>query len=209
MSDYNNLIILGYSGHSYVVIDAAKSMGVETIAYCEISEAKRNPYNLKYAGNENTIQNSDIPKLTYFFPAVGDNVIRKKLSNHIELMAWKEINVLHNTANISEKAELSSLVLVAPMAVINSMAKIGRGCIINTSAVVEHECEIGNYTHIGPRAVLLGAVKTGESCLIGAGSVIMPGVEIGDNVVIGAGSVVLKNIPSGETWVGNPAHKIK
>ena len=49
-------------------------------------------------------------------------------------------------------------------------------------------------------------VKKGAS--IGAGSVILPGVTIGKDSCIGAGSVVTKDVPDGETWVGNPAHKI-
>lgn len=204
MSDSKKLYILGYSGHAYVVIDAAAGTGLITSAYLDISEAERNPYQLAYAGNENNLT-GEIPDDVYFFPAVGDNALRKKLADLIAQKSWKEISITHKSAVVSDKAVISSLVLISPLAVVNSMAHIGRASVINTSAVVEHECEVGNYTHIGPGAVLLGAVKTGESCLIGAGSVVLPGIQIGDNVTIGAGSVVTKNIPSGTTWLGNPA----
>lgn len=204
MSDSKKLYILGYSGHAYVVIDAAASIGIKTSSYFDISEAGRNPYQLSYAGNENNPLR-DIPDDVYFFPAVGDNVLRKKLADLIAQKNWKEISITHKSAVVSDKALISSMVLIGPLAVVNSMAQIGRASVINTSAVVEHECEVGSYTHIGPGAILLGAVKTGESCLIGAGSVVLPGIQIGDNVTVGSGSVVTKNIPSGETWLGNPA----
>jgi acetyltransferase-like isoleucine patch superfamily enzyme len=50
-------------------------------------------------------------------------------------------------------------------------------------------------------------VRRGAS--IGAGAVILPGVTIGEGAMIGAGAVVTKSVPAGETWVGNPAHKLR
>jgi UDP-2-acetamido-3-amino-2,3-dideoxy-glucuronate N-acetyltransferase len=43
---------------------------------------------------------------------------------------------------------------------------------------------------------------------IGAGAVILPGITIGAGALIGAGAVVTKDVPPGETWIGNPAHRI-
>ena len=50
-------------------------------------------------------------------------------------------------------------------------------------------------------------VKKGAS--IGANATIICGVTIGEGAMIGAGSVVTKDVPSGETWVGNPARRIR
>ena len=47
-----------------------------------------------------------------------------------------------------------------------------------------------------------------EGASIGAGSTILPGITIGKDAVVGAGSVVTKDVQAGETWVGNPAHRI-
>lgn len=207
MLDNKQLIVLGYSGHAYVVIDSAASSGINTLAYCDLVESKSNPYHIKYLGQESELTDQDITSSNYFFAAVGDNSIRRKLAKFIENKHWHEINIIHKTAILSEEISLSSLILIGPNAVINSQSKIGRACIINSAAIVEHESVIGDYTHIGPGAIVLGAVKIGHSCLIGAGSTILPGVEIGDDVTIGAGSVVVKNVPSGETWFGNPARK--
>ncbi|SEQ81698.1 Acetyltransferase (isoleucine patch superfamily) [Treponema bryantii] len=49
-------------------------------------------------------------------------------------------------------------------------------------------------------------IKKGAS--IGANATILCGITIGENAMIGAGSVVTKDVPAGETWIGNPAHKI-
>ncbi|MCH9009855.1 MAG: acetyltransferase, partial [Chloroflexi bacterium] len=96
-------------------------------------------------------------------------------------------------------------ILVSPIAVINSKAVIGDGCICNTGSIVEHECELGDYVHLGPSATLCGNVKVGAGTLIGANSVVSPGIIIGSNVIIGAGSVVVSNIRDGKMVAGNPS----
>jgi len=53
------------------------------------------------------------------------------------------------------------------------------------------------------------ATKVRRGAKIGAGAVIKAGITIGEEAVIGMGSVVLKDVPSWETWVGNPAVKMK
>jgi UDP-2-acetamido-3-amino-2,3-dideoxy-glucuronate N-acetyltransferase len=50
-------------------------------------------------------------------------------------------------------------------------------------------------------------VRKGAS--VGAGAVILPGLTIGAGAMIGAGAVVTKSVPDGETWIGNPARKLR
>lgn len=50
-------------------------------------------------------------------------------------------------------------------------------------------------------------VRKGAS--VGAGAVVLPGLTIGAGAMIGAGAVVTKSVPDGETWIGNPARKLR
>lgn len=169
-----------------------------------------NPYKLEYLGNERDFKPAPVLRAeTAYFPAVGDNGIRERLVKIILDNGWPLMTLCDKSANVSALAEVANGTLIAPRAVINSLAKIGVGCIINTGAVVEHECKIGSYSHIAPGAVLAGNVEVGESCFIGAGAVVKQGVKIAGGVTVGAGAVVIRDIPLGETWVGNPAKRIK
>jgi acetyltransferase-like isoleucine patch superfamily enzyme len=47
-----------------------------------------------------------------------------------------------------------------------------------------------------------------DDVVIGMGALIGAGVTLGKGCTIGMGAVVTKDVPAGETWVGNPAHKI-
>jgi sugar O-acyltransferase (sialic acid O-acetyltransferase NeuD family) len=209
VSDPKNLYILGYSGHAYVVIDVAISMGISVMGYFDKTEVARNPYQIKYFGNEKASENFPLYENAFFFPAVGNNILRAKMVQIIRGNGLRETKLIHGTGVISSHAKVLESTLIAPGAVVNSGAVIGEGCIINSGAIIEHECAISDYTHIAPGAVLAGKVSVGQYCFIGAGAVVKQGVRIGENVVVGAGSVVLKDIPSGETWVGNPSKKLR
>ena len=87
---------------------------------------------------------------------------------------------------------------------IQSAAKIGKHCIVNTNASIDHECVIGDFVHISPQATLCGNVHVGTGSWIGASAVVIPGVKIGRWSVIGAGSVVVNDVPDGVVAYGNP-----
>ena len=54
-----------------------------------------------------------------------------------------------------------------------------------------------------------GSVIIKEGACIGSCSVIMPGVTIGENAKVGALSFVNCNVPANETWVGQPARRVR
>ncbi len=204
MLEYKEIILIGYSGHAYVVAETSLALGYNLVGYLDKSAKEKNPFQLNYLGTENEWHGRSI-----LFPAVGDNKLRKRMIELVEKRGLTLCSLVDPSASISKFAQIETGTYVAPHARINALAQIGKGCIINTNATIEHECVIGNYTHIAPGAVLAGNVIVGENTFIGANSVIKQGVVIGNHVVIGAGSVVIKNIQDGETWVGNPAKKLR
>lgn len=203
------LILLGYSGHAYVAADIALLMGYQMGGYLDQQESLNNPFQIQYLGSEKNIDLSKFSKDHVFFPAVGDNQIRQKLFQVMELNVCLQTKLIHPKAVVSAMACVADSTLVAASAVINPLAVIGRGCIINTGAVIEHECQIEDFVHIAPGAVLAGHVSVGHGTFVGAGALVKQGIKIGRNVVVGAGAVVLADIPDSETWVGMPASFVK
>lgn len=199
-----DIVLIGYSGHAYVVIDCIRSGNDSVVGYCETKEQENNPYDLPYFGNEDKFDFKNVMA----FVSIGDNLIRQKVWNRLCNRADFYI-ACHSTAVVSTSANIGPATLIGPSATINALSKIGNGVIINSGAIVEHECMIGNFTHIAPGAVLAGNVKIGQASFIGANSIIKQGIKIGNRVTIGAGSVVLNDIPDDTVWVGNPARKIK
>ena len=90
---------------------------------------------------------------------------------------------------------------------INTSAKIGKHCIINTGAIIEHDNVIEDFAHISPGASLAGTVVIGTCTHIGVGATIKNNIEIANDVVVGAGAVVVKNIGESGVYIGVPAKK--
>ena len=201
----NKLIIVGYSGHSYLCIETAIDNGTSIVGYCELEKISNNPYNLNFLGKE-----EDLDVNNQLFIAIGDNTIRRKVYRKLMLNEkYLDTSIIHSKSIVSNSALIKKQNFISAGAIINPKVIINIGCIINTGAIIEHECKIGCFSHICPGAVLSGNVLVGEGCIIGANSVIKQGIQIGNNVIIGAGAVIVKDVPNNVIVVGNPGRIIK
>jgi len=200
----NEVVIVGYSGHSYVSIEIIQKMKHRVVGYFDVEPKSDNPYSLKYLGIDDKF-NSDKD----YFVAIGSNTIRRKVQHKlIQQLRRKALKIIDPSATISSTALIGDGTMVSSGAIINAQCHIGDSCIINSGSIVEHECQIGDFVHVAPGAVLCGNVKVGSGSFIGAGAVIKQGVKIGENVTIGAGTIVISDIESDQKVVGNPSRKI-
>jgi sugar O-acyltransferase (sialic acid O-acetyltransferase NeuD family) len=202
-----NVAVIGYSGHAYVAIEALKLSGQSIFGYVQKEKTNLNPYNITYLGSEDDFNVLKTLKGKSFFTAIGNNSIRRKVTEYLLENELELTTAIHPKANLSPMAKIEAGVLICQGSSVNPLALIKKGTIINTGAIIEHECYIDEYVHIAPGATIAGNVSIGANSFIGANSVIKQGLKIGSNVTIGAGSVVIKNIPDNETWFGNPAIK--
>lgn len=202
------ICLIGYSGHSYVVYDCFFTQGQIVSAYTEKEEKSQNPFSLKYLGDESKHETIESLKTYEYFVAIGDNHLRRKVTEALSEKIGNPIMALHKTAILSRSIQSGEGVMIGPRVIVNSFANIGNGVILNSGCIVEHESIIGDFSHIAPGAVLCGNVSVGENTLIGANAVVKPGVKIGSNVIVGAGSVVIHDLPDNSKFVGNPARKI-
>ncbi len=199
------MILIGYSGHAYVVYGIFKVAGISVTGYCDKIEKAFNPFQLQYFGSDESKSAQQVLQQQGCFIAIGDNEIRSKSYNMLSSKNIHIKNAIHPSSNIDYSAEIAEQsVMIAAGVNINPLAKIGTGVICNTGCIIEHENIINNFAHIGPGAVLCGNVAIGEKTFIGANAVVKQGVTIGKGVIIGAGAVVLKNVPDYAMVIGNP-----
>jgi len=203
-----NIAIIGYSGHAYVVADAAISMGMQLTHYCDINNAKTNPFKLDYLGYEGDNDFEGWQKDYKFILGIGDNQIRYRTAKKLSLYKKQILNVIHPAASCPRLFEIGIGNFIAKQASVNIFAEVGDFCILNTACIIEHECKLGNAVHIAPGAVLAGNVTVGDFSFIGANAVIKQGINIGSNVIIGAGAVVINDVPDNYKIVGNPGRKL-
>lgn len=87
--------------------------------------------------------------------------------------------------------------------------------IIGDYTKINNLCHIAHNNKIGRNVTITGCVNVSGSNVIDDDVWIAPNssirgwVHIGKGATAGMGAVVVKDIPAGETWVGNPAHKLE
>lgn len=202
------LVIIGNGGHSKVVQEIAKLINYQIIAIlddqfsCEFftDEIVYGPTILLRELIDNDVK---------VVVAIGNNSIRKKMTESFHMFPDQYATLIHPTATISKHATIGYGTVIMPNTVINPSATIGDHCIINSGAIVEHDNRIESFAHISPTATLTGNVSVGEGTQIGASATIIPGIKIGKWSVVGAGSTVIKNIPSYCKVVGSPTRVIE
>lgn len=204
----NKSVIIGYSGHAYVVAESYQSNGKQLNYYTSLVEATTNPFNLDYLGFELESNFIGWQMGLDFILGIGDNNIRHRVAKLILSKSKIISSVIDINCTLSKSSNIGVGVFASKGVLVNAFSKIGDFVILNTGCIIEHECEIGTAAHIAPGAVLAGNVKVGNRTFIGANSVIKQGVTIGDDVIIGAGSVILRNIDNNTKLVGNPARVI-
>ena len=202
------IILIGYSGHGFVVAEAAISINMNLKYYSEKEKVINNPYDLSYIGFENEENFVGWTKNVAFILGIGDNQLRHKIAKQVCFKEKEMPNVIHNEASLSKSIQIGKGNFIARNVSVNPFVTIKNFCILNTGCIIEHECFIEESSHIGPGAVLAGNVKIGQRTFVGANSIIKQGVTIGNDVVIGAGAVVLNDILDGKKVVGNPAREI-
>ncbi len=204
----NKIILIGYSGHGFVVADTAIENQLEIIGYAEKLEVSINPFQLNYVGTEIDNGFFDKNKGAKYLIGIGDNIIRERIYNLIIENQGEIITLINKSSSISNTAIIGDGSFINKNVSVNAISKIGRNVILNTACIIEHDCIIADSAHIASGAVLAGSVTVGERSFIGANSVVKQGVKIGKDVIVGAGTVVLSDISDGKKIVGNPSRFI-
>jgi acetyltransferase EpsM len=199
------VVLLGYSGHGYVVAEALLQLGYDLIGYADEGEHEKNPYNIPFLGDERRADFDWSLEVSYAL-GVGDNKIRSKMAQRVKSNRGRLLSIIHPQASISKDLKIGSGSFIARNVAVNPLVEIGENVILNTSSSIDHECLIDDNVHIAPGAVLAGNVKVGKGAFIGANSVVKEGVTIGKGAIIGAGSVVIRDVSPVAKVFGNPAH---
>ena len=205
------IIIIGAGGHSKVIADIIEKSKDIVLGFLDDNKEKDviiiKEKQYKVIGKiEECVKIQEENKDIQFVIGIGDNKTRKNIANRYNNL--KYYTAIHPSSQIALDVEIGQGTVIMANTCLNTSAKIGKHCIINTASVIEHDNEINDYVHISPNATLCGTVKIGELTHIGAGATIKNNISICNNCIIGVGAVVVKNIEVCGTYIGTPAKKI-
>ena len=200
------VIVIGASGHGKVVADIVRRSGDALLGFLD-DNATLPP---EIAGIPVLGKVADYTKYpsVSFVIGIGNSAIREKIVGQLDGVRW--YTAIHPSAVISAlDTQIGVGSVIMANAVINSSARIGAHCIINTASVVEHDNHVRDFVHISVGAKLGGTVSVGTHTWVGIGATVSNNVSICDHCMIGAGALVICDIKESGTYVGVPARKIK
>lgn len=208
----NKIIIIGGGGHSKVVIDHVKRLGVyEILGYTDLID-KGLLLGVKYLGTDEVLSKIiNTHKNCKAVIGIGNVILsdkRFKIYSMLKQLGFELPVIISKNAIINEKVKIDEGTVVFDGVTINACSSIGKCTIINTGVIIEHDCQLGDFVHIATGAVLSGGVKVKNNSMIGSGATIIHDKTIGENCLIGSGSVVTKNLLYAGIYVGIPAVKI-
>ena len=155
------LVILGAGGYGRTVYDLAKQLGY-TITVLDDSDQEH-----PLASFSRYIDDD-----TEFIPAFGNNEFRLQWINRIEEAGGKLATLIHPSAYVSPKAQVSAGCVILPGAIVNTGSKVDKGCIINLGATVDHDVVIEEGAHLCVRCIVKGANRISRCEKIEAGEII-------------------------------------
>lgn len=188
------ITLYGAGGHCKVVLDILESNGLKVERIVDDSPAEDIFMGLPLSK----------PDLEYdrAIITIGNCSVRKKIVEKISVN--KYLTAIHPSSIICRTVTVGEGTVIVHGVIVQSSAKIGRHCILNTKSSIGHDVIINDYVHVASGATICGGCEIGECTWIGAGSVIKQGIHVGRNCMIGAGSVVVKDIPDNVIAFGNP-----
>jgi sugar O-acyltransferase (sialic acid O-acetyltransferase NeuD family) len=113
--------------------------------------------------------------------------------------------IRHPAATVSTAATIGVGTVLSAGVIVQSDARVGRFCVLNTACTIDHDNVVGDYVSVGPGAHTAGRVTILRGAFVGLGALIINGVTVGERATVGAGAVVVRDVPAGATVVGNPA----
>lgn len=120
------LIILGSGGYGRVVADMAMQTGkYDKIAFLDDNDTREDVL----GKCEEYLQFDD--KETLFYPAVGNNALRRSWMMRMEKKGIQTATIIHPTAYISPVSTIGKGCVVLSKVAVNSYTEIQDGCIIN------------------------------------------------------------------------------
>lgn len=180
------LLIVGAGGHGRCCLDIAKE-SYEDISFVDDHIEGMICHHPVVGKLENIKE--QYQEYQDIFIAIGDNHLRKQISEQAEKIGYSVVTLISIRASVSNYAEVGSGSVIFPEAVIESGAKITKGSIIAAGSIVNHDVEIKDFCLINTGSIIRPNSIVGECSRIDSRCLIKAGTEIPENAHIKDGEV--------------------
>ncbi|MDE2428577.1 MAG: acetyltransferase [Burkholderiales bacterium] len=184
------LLIVGAGGHGHCVAEVASESGVfEVIGFLDDAfTTQKTAHAYPLIGKVADFKKC-LGKFDSIFVAIGNNVLRERLSSEFIKNDLTIENIIHPSAVVSSQAKMGWGCVVFAGAVIGVRAALGNGVIVNSGAVIEHDASIHDFGHMGINTSLASASVLGHGAWMQPGSILGHGSHLPAGAVLSPGAV--------------------
>lgn len=189
------IIVFGAGGHAKSCIDVIENQNKYKIFGIIDKNKKKQLFNYKILGDEKILPEIR-KKVQYAFIAIGhlkDNTIRLNILKLLEKYSFKLPIIISKKSYVSKRSNIGDGTIIMHNSLVNSSAKIGKNCIVNTGSIIEHDAIIDDNVHVSTNSTVNGSVYIGKNSFIGSGSVIRQNIILKENTIVRANTFVNKN----------------
>jgi len=201
------LVILGNSGHTTSVADAATASGFTVIGFIGMPGDGSPDAKQMSLGSLSDVYLAS----TEIAWGIGTNFLRARVAEEVSeaYPGARFAPIIHSTAWVSPSATVAPGAVVLAHASVGPGATVGAGAILNTGSSLDHDSRLGDFSSLGPGARTGGDVSIGERSMIGLQAAILQGKTVGFDSVIGAMSLVTRDIADLSVAWGVPARSVR
>ena len=165
-----NLLIIGAGGHGKCCYEITERMHCfDLIDF--IDDNASSVLNKTVIGKQAELK--DLKKqYDCVFVAIGNNPIRKKMSQEIKEIGFDLVNLIDPKAFISGYASLGEGIVIFPNATVEAESHIEDGCIISANSVVHHNAKIKEYSLIYSNCVIRPTVVVESLVTLKSGTIL-------------------------------------
>ena len=208
--DSKTIYVLGAGSYGTVICELAELNNYHILGFYDDDIEKVG----RYINNYKVLGEIDFNKIEVkdksFVIAIGNNKIRRNLSEFVIKNGGFLPTIIHPRAEISKYAKLGTGCIIHANSYIWTQVQIEDFCIISPLVIIAHHTKVQKGCFISAGANVGAGLLIEEGAFIGIGATIMTGIKvIGANSIVGAGSTVIKDIEANSIVVGSPARSIK
>ncbi|OLR90802.1 NeuD/PglB/VioB family sugar acetyltransferase [Actinokineospora bangkokensis] len=206
------LLLLGAGGLAREVIAAARSVDDVKVVGVLDDNPERHGHDLDgvpvLGGTELVHEHPDAGVLACI-ASVARLGARQAVVERLGLADERWARLVHPAATVAPGTEIGRGTVLLAGVVVTAPVAIGAHVIAMPHGLVTHDCEVGDHVTLAGRVALGGGVRLLRGAYLGQGALVREYRTVGEGAVVGMGSVLLHDVPAGETWVGNPARRLR
>ena len=201
---------LGVGHNTPVFIDLAEACGYEVIGLYHYNEERTGEidHGFSIVGSFKDLFAKKSLEGESFLLTMGNNDIRRELSEKIISLGGSVPTLIHPRAVISRFAEISSVgVYISPFTYVQADSTVGSNTILLSHVNISHTVQVGENCFIAGGATIGAYTIVENNVFIGQGALSISGKvsRIGTRAYIGARSLLTKEVTANSLMFGTPA----